>query len=108
MTAPLHAGLGPKTIGYGLGGGFPIDFSLSSKENGDYLPFDTGFVKLFVSTVYLDLDWIRQSSPFKHDGVDAGDFRPAAHRNVIPLLSSWTGTITVYDERYFPRMLQQR
>lgn len=98
MAPPLRAGKGldPITIGYGAGGGFPIEFSLSKNENGELLPSDTGFVKLFVSTVYLDLDWIRQSSPFEH--AEAVGSRPA-HRRMIPLVSSWTGVITVYEEK---------
>ncbi|KAJ7706851.1 caspase domain-containing protein [Mycena rosella] len=45
-------------IGYGIGG-YAYKFNLPEGKT-----VDTGFLKLFVSTEYLDLGWIVQKSPF--------------------------------------------
>lgn len=58
MAAPLQPGK-LVTVGYGAGGGDPIDF---------YLPddgvSDTGFLKLFVSPTYVDMEWMIQDEFF--------------------------------------------
>lgn len=58
MNPPLHAlqsdQPGSVTVGYGAGGGDPIQFI-----SGDD-PQDTGFIKLFVSSVYVDMGHIAQ------------------------------------------------
>jgi len=48
------------TVGYGAGGGDPIEFVLNEGQQSD-----AGFLKLFVSTVYVDMDHVTQSSPFE-------------------------------------------
>lgn len=86
MAPPLLAQneTGPITIGYGAGGGFPFRFSLPGDESSD-----TGFVKLFVSTVYIDLDWVAQPCPFQF-----ADSR-AVHREEIPIFGSREAVITL-------------
>ena len=63
MTAPLrHADpTGPTklNIGYGAGGGDPFEFTLGPNKTTD-----TGFLKLFVSTKYVDMGWLCQKDPF--------------------------------------------
>ncbi|KAJ7772891.1 caspase domain-containing protein [Mycena maculata] len=48
-------------IGYG-GGGYAFEFDLPEGK-----AVDTGFLKVFVSTEYLDMDWVTQKSPFDPD-----------------------------------------
>jgi len=43
------------TVGYGAGGGDPFEFTLNPGEQSD-----TGFLKLFVSTKYVDMECITQ------------------------------------------------
>ncbi|KAF8196369.1 caspase domain-containing protein [Mycena galopus ATCC 62051] len=63
MSAPLlstsHGEPTRFPIGYGVGGE-PFEFLLSPGQK-----MDTGFLKVFVSTKYIDLGWIEQESPFK-------------------------------------------
>lgn len=67
MTAPLPAKSGAEptriTVGYGAGGGYAFQFIIPAGVTSD-----TGFLKLFVSTKYLDLKRIEQPA-----AVDAGD-----------------------------------
>jgi len=80
------AGANRMTIGYGTGGGFPLEFTSSQNGAGH----ETGFVKLFVSTVYMELDWIKQGK------LDSIDFpRPIARRFAFSTVSTWTGKITL-------------
>ncbi|KZV62921.1 hypothetical protein PENSPDRAFT_230202 [Peniophora sp. CONT] len=53
-------GQGVLTIGYGAGGGLPYTFSLSREDQ----ELDVGFIKLFISSEYVDLSSIERSSPF--------------------------------------------
>lgn len=86
-AAPLSAEqqVNTLTIGYGVGGGFPIEFEFSVSDS------PTGFVQLFVSTVHLELDQIAQDSPFEPSGPTRGN----ATRPVIPFAYGWTGYITL-------------
>jgi hypothetical protein len=45
----------------------------------------SGFVKLLVSTQYLDLDWIQQTSPFHavFEGMDRVEMTPESLRDVL-------------------------
>ncbi|KAJ7252007.1 hypothetical protein C8J57DRAFT_1077638 [Mycena rebaudengoi] len=43
-------------IGYGAGGGFPIEFGLEGKD------YDAGFLKVFISTEYADMSSLVQNS----------------------------------------------
>ncbi|KAJ6526228.1 caspase domain-containing protein [Mycena vulgaris] len=65
-TAPLVASPNGRDvtrlpIGYGAGG-YAFEFELPKDKK-----VDTGFLKVFVSTEYLDLTWIEQKSPFHPD-----------------------------------------
>ena len=63
MTTPLHhadlMGLAKLNIGYGAGGGNPFEFTLRPNQTTDM-----GFLKLFVSTKYVDMGWLCQKDPF--------------------------------------------
>ncbi|ETW80067.1 hypothetical protein HETIRDRAFT_477650 [Heterobasidion irregulare TC 32-1] len=59
MAAPLQPGQSV-TVGYGAGGGDPIDFYLP-----DDAVSDTGFLKLFVSPTYVDMEWMIQDESFR-------------------------------------------
>ena len=56
---------GELTIGYGAGGGVPRSFYLRKNQE-----VDIGFLKLFISTEWVDYSRIEQGSPFedKHTG----------------------------------------
>ncbi|KAJ7138008.1 caspase domain-containing protein [Mycena epipterygia] len=59
MLPPLGVKCSPEptriTVGYGAGGGYPFRFTIP-----EGMTFHTGFLKLFVSTKYLDLKRIEQ------------------------------------------------
>lgn len=57
---------GDLTIGYGTGGGQPRQYYLRPGQD-----FDVGFLKLFVSTDWVDFSNIKQLSPFE-DAFRAG------------------------------------
>jgi len=64
MAAPLaarHEGsrLSELPVGYGSAGGEALEFSLA-----DGITADIGFMKLFVSTTYVDMTVLEQESPF--------------------------------------------
>ena len=48
------------TIGYGDGGGRPFTYFLRPRQE-----MDVGFIKIFVSTKYVDLSSVEQNSPFE-------------------------------------------
>jgi hypothetical protein len=50
---------GSITLGYGSGGGAPLDFTLAKGRD-----VEVGFLKLFLSTDHVDLSDIEQTSPF--------------------------------------------
>lgn len=67
MSAPLEArvGTGPPpqfAIGYGSAGDDALQFSLDES-----LDSECGFLKLFVSNVYIDLTVVEQISPFSNN-----------------------------------------
>jgi hypothetical protein len=64
MAAPLAARredsrLCELPVGYGSAGGEALEFSLA-----DGVTADVGFMKLFVSTTYVDMTVLEQESPF--------------------------------------------
>ncbi|KAF8815985.1 hypothetical protein BYT27DRAFT_7209205 [Phlegmacium glaucopus] len=91
MSAPLRgqhgANPGKVTIGYGAGGGFPLELTLPPGRSSD-----TGFLKLFVSTTPVSLDWIAQDSLL--DGVSK---RHLVDREILDSAcwDAWIATITV-------------
>ncbi|KAJ6535024.1 caspase domain-containing protein [Mycena capillaripes] len=52
------------TIGYGTGGWPAISFKLPTLPNGRLADVDIGFLKLFISTKYVDCSEMEQQSPF--------------------------------------------
>jgi hypothetical protein len=93
MSPPLRGLRGGEpakvTVGYGAGGGDSIEFTLSPGEVSD-----TGFLKLFVSTSYVDMDWISQGSPFDVFSRRRGQ-RKAQGGGVW---DAWVAGVTVYTE----------
>ena len=63
MEAPLlprrRNSRGELKVGYGVAGVEAFEFSLADGPNAD-----VAFLKLFVSTVYVDMTLLEQSSPF--------------------------------------------
>ncbi|THH06053.1 hypothetical protein EW146_g9733, partial [Bondarzewia mesenterica] len=76
------------TIGYGAGGGDPIEFYLSPGAQSD-----TGFLKLFVTTKWVNMDWISQGSPFDafHKRRGNGEVQNSG------IWGAWTAAITISD-----------
>ncbi|KAJ6553745.1 caspase domain-containing protein [Mycena vulgaris] len=71
-------------IGYGAGGGYPIEFDLEGKN------YDAGFLKVFISTEYADMSSLVQES--------AAAQRVAKRSpDVTGLWGAWLGAITVSD-----------
>jgi hypothetical protein len=69
MTAPLparHKNNGPSElkVGYGEADVEAFQFTLA-----DGIPEDVGFLRLFVSTTYVDMSVLEQQSPFVGRGV---------------------------------------
>lgn len=67
MSAPLEARVGTDpppqlAVGYGAAGADALAFSLDETVDSDF-----GFLKLFVSTVYIDLRVVEQISPFSNN-----------------------------------------
>jgi len=89
MAPPLRAQneTSPVTVGYGAGGGFPFAFTFHENETSD-----SGFVKLFVSTTYVDLDWVTQLCPFNF--ADSTRVIPWMELE-IPILGSLKAVITL-------------
>ncbi|KAJ6459838.1 caspase domain-containing protein [Mycena sanguinolenta] len=93
LPASLHGETTKLPIGHGYGGN---SFEFGLPEGKD---IDTGFLKLFVSTEYLDMKWIAQNSPFHPDFNSSGRFivkrtTEARHvwdafRYVITLTRTW-------------------
>ncbi|KAJ7509662.1 caspase domain-containing protein [Mycena galericulata] len=77
VLAPLRSHGGTVTIGMGSERAF--EFSLPPGE----LASSSGFLKVFVATEYLDIDWIQQISPFdeKFEGTGRLDWKrePMVH-----------------------------
>ncbi|KAF8983561.1 caspase domain-containing protein [Cyathus striatus] len=60
------------TIGYGASGFPPVNYFLRPEQD-----VDVGFIKLFISTKYIDLGEIPQKSPFVHDRASGIEKRKA-------------------------------
>ncbi|KAJ7143187.1 caspase domain-containing protein [Mycena crocata] len=93
MEPPLKAssdGIEPKRlpIGYGAGG-FAFEFDLPEGKT-----VDTGFVKIFFATEYLDLEWIQQDSPFSSDVPRYGK------REIIQKGKAWDGFHSAITVRF--------
>jgi len=74
------------TVGYGAGGGDPIAFALE-----DWKKSDAGFLKAFVSTEYVDMQSLPQSSP-----IDVFQTRIGIRtQNITGLWGAWLGAISV-------------
>ena len=58
VDPPLAVG-GNLTIGYGSGGAKGFKFNLSEGRD-----VDVGFLKLFLTTYYIDYSYVAQKSPF--------------------------------------------
>ena len=94
MSPPLHSQRGADptrvTAGYGAGGGYAFEFFLPDGQLSD-----TGFLKLFVSTNYVDLDWMAQLSPFDHH------YQVRFGRRGMPDTGIWdtsVAAVTVYED----------
>ncbi|KAF7333993.1 hypothetical protein MVEN_02303900 [Mycena venus] len=70
-------------IGYGAGGGYPIEFVLEGKD------YDTGFLKVFISTEYADMRSLEQDSAAAQRG--PGRRVP----DITGIWGAWLGAITV-------------
>lgn len=68
--------MGLLTIGYGSGGSQPHTFYLNEGQD-----VDVGYIKLFLSTEYVDYSHVPQESPFLLEG--------RAHREVKPKQRVW-------------------
>jgi hypothetical protein len=94
MTAPLKSQRGSEpgkvTTGYGPGGGFAFEFTVPPGQTSD-----TGFLKLFVSTTPVSLDWITQNSLLD------GNFTPRQGRSVTldsECWDAWVAAVTVVEK----------
>jgi hypothetical protein len=84
------ADLSSVTVGYGAGGGYAFEFTLPPGRS-----LDTGFLKLFVSTDDVNMDWITQLSP-----LDPA-FSARGVRKEMPnsgVWDAWIAAITVIDK----------
>ncbi|KAJ7027245.1 hypothetical protein C8F04DRAFT_1122868 [Mycena alexandri] len=72
-------------IGYGAGGGDPIEFHLEDKD------YDAGFLKVFISTEYADMRSLEQGSAAGQRGM--GSRVP----DITGTWGAWLGAITVND-----------
>ena len=64
-------------LGCGVGGEAPFIFTLNTGQD-----FEFGFLKLFLSTEYVDLSGIEQPSPFK-------DTRTPGRAEAFANISTW-------------------
>lgn len=65
---PILPARGSLSIGYGSGGGRPFSYFLRLDQE-----LDVGFIKLFISTEYVDLSSIAQRTPFDGKRADGRD-----------------------------------
>ncbi|KAJ7464441.1 caspase domain-containing protein [Mycena latifolia] len=87
---PLRQSSGQVTVG--MGGETAFQFWLRKGQRSS-----TGFIKLFVSTEYLDIAWIKQKSPFKASFEAIG--RPAGRETIRnPDWAELTVVVTMNDE----------
>ncbi|KAJ7286518.1 caspase domain-containing protein [Mycena rebaudengoi] len=93
MLAPLPAPNGAEptrvTVGYGAGGGYAFQFALPAG-----LRSDTGFLKLFVSTTYMDLTQIEQAGATEA----AGTRRPRVEAVDAELWDAWDIPVTMFTD----------
>ncbi|KAJ6505593.1 hypothetical protein DFH09DRAFT_1101656 [Mycena vulgaris] len=71
--------------GYGAGGGYPIQFLLEEGKNRD-----TGFLKVFVSTKYVDMRYMEQGS-----AAEAPQKLTGAKILETSIWGAWLGAVTV-------------
>ena len=77
------------TAGYGAGGGYAFEFVVPPGKQSD-----TGFLKLFVSTTYVDVQWMTQLSP-----IDSMFSRRSARREMFGgIWDAWIAAVTVDEE----------
>ncbi|KAJ7464405.1 caspase domain-containing protein [Mycena latifolia] len=93
VRAPLKKNGGAVTVG--MGGELAFQFALPPGEKKS-----SGFLKLFVATTFIDLDWMKQTvSPFdpKYQGTDRLDMQ----LETLPEVPKWDGysvVLTMTDE----------
>jgi hypothetical protein len=90
MEPPLKAKSGPEptriTVGYGAGGGYAFQFVIPEGVTSD-----TGFLKLFVSTKYLDMSGVEQ--PAAADTVIGG--RDSHAERLVMAVEIWSAVDAV-------------
>ncbi|KAF8170867.1 caspase domain-containing protein [Mycena galopus ATCC 62051] len=98
MKPPLDSSPNPNgieatrfPIGYGVGG-YAFEFSIPPGMTAD-----TGFLKVFVSTEYFDMDWIAQKSPFDLDFLPSG--RLGGGRQTVEKGQAWDAFWSVVTVR---------
>ncbi|KAF7333994.1 hypothetical protein MVEN_02304000 [Mycena venus] len=91
QTAP---GPAPETVtvGYGAGGGYPIQFLLEEGKNRD-----TGFLKVLLSTKYVDMRYMEQGS-----AAEAPQKLTGAKILETGIWGAWLGAVTVTAPRSSP------
>ncbi|KAJ7721378.1 caspase domain-containing protein [Mycena metata] len=82
---PPNPGCETVRIGYGAGGGYPIEFVLEGKD------YDAGFLKVFISAEYADMRSLEQNSAAAQRGT--GRRVP----DITGIWGAWLGAITVND-----------
>ncbi|KAJ7712630.1 caspase domain-containing protein [Mycena metata] len=70
-------------IGYGAGGGDPIEFVLEGKD------YDAGFLKVFISTEYADMGSLEQDSAAAQRGMGK------RVSDITGIWGAWLGAVTV-------------
>lgn len=96
LLAPLNGATRPMPIGYGYPGEHPFGFTVPEGKTSD-----TGYLKLFLSTTHVDLDWIEQPSPFKEQVNGHIGARAAGKLDASPIANIWdtlVASVTVVKE----------
>jgi hypothetical protein len=75
-------------IGYGAGGD-PLVFTLNPGEVSD-----TGFLKLFVFSKYVEMSWLRQGAAF--DAIERRKVRRVSTGAVV--WDAWVSAVTVFTK----------
>lgn len=70
MVHPTLPAGGSLTIGYGSSGSGPRCYGLAKGQT-----VDVGFIKVFITTEYVDFSDIEQASPFQTNRVNTSDRR---------------------------------
>ena len=88
---------GSVAVGYGSAGAEPFAFMLNEGETSD-----TGFFKLFVSTKFVDMQWVAQPSAVDEPPDDAAMKSHRVGRRVLlqhrELWDTWLLKVTVKDK----------